>query len=567
MVLCSRLAAAVFALTLAVGAEASDMPANGQLWGETPGLHKIMLDKAGHACDSVTADRKECPRRDRGPQNARGVAWARWCDVNQPNAKLCREPIVATLANGLEVQKTITLVAQSKPGAVPVVVNRLVNTVDYTERGEYRFDYIAQDDQGKVHSTRQFHMFIVDHQPPKLHAPLGLNANHQKVSYVPLNRYHYTTWASTGHMTLDPVGEYELPKGVRAIDGYDGDVSRLVTIKHTDPAGLVSSSKKDHEVKIDLRNFGEHTIEYMSRDRANFFGRNYRSNIVSKVASVHVYKGRVVYTWEGTKAPTPSPTPPPTPVRAPITRPPTPPPTPAACVYAAWGQWGPCSANHCGAGTRRRTRKLVTPAAPGGACGSDEDVRNCIGAFGRRWEPCAPHCEWKWGEWSPCNKQCGTGIQMRLATITKRPVPPKHYASFWSPNCPGGETRVCNKNACATSAPTPAPTPVPTPASWMADIYRPEDSRPVQTGILGVKGDTRHGMYANEGAGYSIDNDPLHDRLLDTEAPKLALHVGSDNYIYGHKAYKKSQLLYYQTYAQAHPWRKNGGDLNPNARV
>jgi len=526
---------------LAVGAGAGFVP-DSSLWGGMPGLHKIALDKAGKACDSVLASRAECPEARRGPQNTDGAAWGRWCNVNAPDAKLCKEPTIATLGNGMEVQKTITLVTKSDPDTLPVTINRVVDAVDYTERAEYRFDYIAQNDEGKVVKTIQFHMFIIDHAPPRLTKPDALNGKRQASTYVPLDRYHYSAWRE-GHETLDEVGEYELPKGMRAVDGYDGDMSRTIRVKHTDPSGLVNSATKPQDVKIDLRNFGEHTVEYTAHDRANFFGRDYRNNAIAKVASVHVYKGRVVYTWKGTRAPTPAPTPPPTPRTVPLTHAPTPPPTPTACAMSKWSAWGKCSANHCGIGTRRRTRTVLTPAAPNGSCGQTEALQNCVGAFGRHWEPCAPHCEWKWGAWSPCNKQCGTGVQMRIATITKRPVPPRHYNSFWSPNCPGGEMRVCNKQECATPAPTPVPTPAPTPKSWVSS-YKREGK--IVNEILGVKGAVSHW------------DAPNFDPLLDTEAPKLALDMGKDkdgqgHFLYDGKSYKQSDLTYYQIYAKDHP--------------
>ena len=401
-------------IALAVAAAAASEAA---LWGEATNaqMHKILLDSRGYACDSVLSNRTECPPSRRGIHNHDGVAFARWCDVNSPDVKRCVEPIFAKPADsGLEVQTIITLVARSDPGKAPKRVETVVSSVDLTLRAEYRYDYVLQDVNGMKAGERTFHLFLVDHDPPALVQPSGL----PRTQYVPLDRYKYSNWAK-GIDKMDPVGEYAPPE-VTAVDGYDGACP--VAVEHIDPQGIRQQYATQSALRIDLRSMGEHTLVYKAHDKAAFFGLHYRDNARSELASVHVYKGRVVFSWRGTRAPTPRPTPPPTPEWThPATRAPTPPPTPQGCVYSSWSGWGFCSADHCGLGTQLRTRTIVRQAEPGGAaCAAIEGLRNCHGAFGRHWEPCASACKWTWGEWTACNKQCGGGVQMRIAKITHR---------------------------------------------------------------------------------------------------------------------------------------------------
>ena len=362
----------------------------------------------------------------------------------------------------------------------------------------------------------------MDHDPPALVQPSGL----PRTQYVPLDRYKYSNWAK-GIDKMDPVGEYAPPE-VTAVDGYDGACP--VAVEHIDPQGIRQQYATQSALRIDLRSMGEHTLVYKAHDKAAFFGLHYRDNARSELASVHVYKGRVVFSWRGTRAPTPRPTPPPTPEWThPATRAPTPPPTPQGCVYSSWSGWGFCSADHCGLGTQLRTRTIVRQAEPGGAaCAAIEGLRNCHGAFGRHWEPCASACKWTWGEWTACNKQCGGGVQMRIAKITHR----EGY-------CPGAEQRVCNAEPCATPAPTPHPTPAPTPKSWVVpDGEVPQ--RKVDYIVLGKKGEASH-------------DDEVADPLLDKESPTLSLQLDKDHFAYKGEMLHRNQLTYYQTYAQRHP--------------
>lgn len=116
------------------------------------------------------------------------------------------------------------------------------------------------------------------------------------------------------------------------------------------------------------------------------------------------------------------------------------------CKMGQWTGWGACDKS-CGKGNQTRTRAVLKAEANGGICAdSRSEVQECTAV------PCPADCEvGDWGEWQPCSKVCGSGLQTRERPVTK-------MANDYGKGCPNvKEERSCNTQACAEPPPPPAP--------------------------------------------------------------------------------------------------------------
>ena len=111
---------------------------------------------------------------------------------------------------------------------------------------------------------------------------------------------------------------------------------------------------------------------------------------------------------------------------------------PVHCVMAAWGGFAACTVS-CGGGTKARKRAVHTSAAHGGfVCPHLVEEVSC------RTAACPVDCVVNaWEAWSTCTATCGTGASQRTRGI-------KVGAAFGGKTCPAlSETRDCNPLACA----------------------------------------------------------------------------------------------------------------------
>merc|ERR1712096_276613 len=108
-----------------------------------------------------------------------------------------------------------------------------------------------------------------------------------------------------------------------------------------------------------------------------------------------------------------------------------------ACQLGQWSQYSLCS-KKCGGGTQLRQRQVVKPSANKKPCGLLEESRAC------NTQACPKKCNVTlWGQWSQCNKACGGGQQQRTRSIQK---------GSSQQGCPTlEENRTCNTKACAVA--------------------------------------------------------------------------------------------------------------------
>eukprot|EP01004_Peranema_trichophorum_P002529 NODE_1581_length_1896_cov_175.363790_g1339_i0.p1 GENE.NODE_1581_length_1896_cov_175.363790_g1339_i0~~NODE_1581_length_1896_cov_175.363790_g1339_i0.p1 ORF type:complete len:386 (-),score=157.57 NODE_1581_length_1896_cov_175.363790_g1339_i0:7-1164(-) len=110
---------------------------------------------------------------------------------------------------------------------------------------------------------------------------------------------------------------------------------------------------------------------------------------------------------------------------------------PVDCAMSEWKAWGACSTS-CGGGIQKRSRGVITEASEGGAaCGSTEESAVC------NTQPCPADCVVAdWSAWSACDKTCGGGSQQRTRQITFTP-------RFGGKVCPQTqEVQTCNNAPC-----------------------------------------------------------------------------------------------------------------------
>jgi len=145
--------------------------------------------------------------------------------------------------------------------------------------------------------------------------------------------------------------------------------------------------------------------------------------------------------------PTPAPTPPPNSVHVDAsmvqTEPPTPAPLPNVinCAYAGWSDWSACT-RKCGGGTKIRSVKVTVLPGHGGVSCPKDQVMACNERV------CSNHdCQVSdWGDWTPCTRNCGGGLQYKNPTVL---LPAQDYGAA----CPAPIARKCNTGSCFISTP------------------------------------------------------------------------------------------------------------------
>lgn len=381
-------------------------------------LHRTETDHNGVPCRSVGAVQATCG------QHAEHVQYYASCNVDTDDEESCPEPTATANDHHegeLPVTQTTRLYIESKKGrGQPQLVDRVVDSVSYHQRGEYTLTYDAKDSSGNEAETVVFHFFLVDHAAPDIH-----------ILRLP------SVQASQRFYKLRPPV---------AIDGYDGSVQETLQTRVTDPGGRPHIYGNGADVLIDTDSPGAYHVEWFAHDYAGAFGLGYRNNARLSRAIVTVREERRIemsaITTQvtakknlGTPSPTPSPTPP------------TPSPTPQRvdCAVSNWGEWDECS-SACGPGVQARTRAVEEQPQWGGeGCPPTKEVRDCA----RR--PCPIDCVHEWLPWMPCSDTCGGGTQLRHIQIVQA-------AAHGGQACPEAMLRTCNNDPCPTAAPTPAPT-------------------------------------------------------------------------------------------------------------
>jgi hypothetical protein len=110
---------------------------------------------------------------------------------------------------------------------------------------------------------------------------------------------------------------------------------------------------------------------------------------------------------------------------------------PVHCKLSAWSEWTVCSTT-CGAGTVKRTRKVLTKSEFGGhLCGVLSNEKSCNEG------PCPVNCQTSsWGTFTACTKSCGGGSQTRRRSIITRSQATGSICPFLT------ETVECKAAAC-----------------------------------------------------------------------------------------------------------------------
>ena len=90
------------------------------------------------------------------------------------------------------------------------------------------------------------------------------------------------------------------------------------------------------------------------------------------------------------------------------------------CLWSGYSVWSECSST-CGAGTRRRTRRVLQEAVNGGeeCLGEEVETEDCdLPPCPSPSSPSSPLCApTQPAEWSPCSATCGQGVRRRQKTV------------------------------------------------------------------------------------------------------------------------------------------------------
>jgi hypothetical protein len=106
-------------------------------------------------------------------------------------------------------------------------------------------------------------------------------------------------------------------------------------------------------------------------------------------------------------------------------------------IEDTWQPWSTCSKS-CGVGNQTRIKDVLVPKEHAGAdCGKTSDTRDC-NIF-----DCAVDCVAEWGQWTPCSRSCGEGIQTNTRITTTHP-------NKYGRPCPTdvSKQQICNKHQC-----------------------------------------------------------------------------------------------------------------------
>jgi hypothetical protein len=418
------------------------------------GLDEALLKKVentdinGVPCESYGADQDSCKKLLTVPH----TSYYAFCEVIKDDATSCPEPTAqaADKQDGvLPVLKTVRLFVESAPKSEPRIVNHVMDSLSYTQRGEYTLSFDATDADGNDADTVIFHFFLVDHVPPSIIAPAPLDLG---------------PTAGLGLPGVERERLITIPSATPT-DAYDGLVPETLELSVVNPEGEKHTYARSAKAVVDSSVYGRYELTYLAHDYAGVFGKHYKNNQAILKCSLDVAPGSVHLDCpnpsEETHAyiagfGTPSPTP--------VT--PTPAPTPfptlekVDCKVSEYGPWGECSQT-CGGGVRFRDRTVTQKPLHGGQTCQAFPLRqqyNCEGA------PC-PGGECLYSGWSECTKRCGTGVQYKLcdtdicrkfADGDVETETEQFRRKLFNGVCPETAQRVCNDHACPTLAPTPA---------------------------------------------------------------------------------------------------------------
>ncbi len=123
-------------------------------------------------------------------------------------------------------------------------------------------------------------------------------------------------------------------------------------------------------------------------------------------------------------------------------------PCPTNGSMSSWSDWSSCSAS-CGGGTKNRTR-TYTPAQNGGTELSEAERIKLIETQNCNTHSCPENGYLTaWGEWSDCNKTCGTGTKTRTRSYIAARNGGTDLSISERSNLT--ETLNCNTHACAAN--------------------------------------------------------------------------------------------------------------------
>ena len=132
-------------------------------------------DINGIPCDSWGADKRSCADMSR----VHHKTYYAMCEVGKDDATSCPEPEASGYDHHegvIPVTKRVLLFVDGPKHGLPRFRRKILPKLDYNIRGEYTLVYDAHDSSGNKAQTLLFHMFFVDHTPPRMH-PNGLWAN------------------------------------------------------------------------------------------------------------------------------------------------------------------------------------------------------------------------------------------------------------------------------------------------------------------------------------------------------------------------------------------------------
>eukprot|EP01128_Nolandella_sp_AFSM9_P005547 TRINITY_DN2696_c0_g1_i2.p1 TRINITY_DN2696_c0_g1~~TRINITY_DN2696_c0_g1_i2.p1 ORF type:complete len:1527 (-),score=193.27 TRINITY_DN2696_c0_g1_i2:46-4626(-) len=112
---------------------------------------------------------------------------------------------------------------------------------------------------------------------------------------------------------------------------------------------------------------------------------------------------------------------------------------PIDCVASEWTEWTRCDLN-CGGGLQNRTRTFSEPEFGGVDCVGDLSEEQACNV-----DPCPIDAEWEWGDYTDCSEECGGGVSSRVQVLL---VPAEHGGSLNGYDDDLVEEVPCNSQPC-----------------------------------------------------------------------------------------------------------------------